>query len=171
MKAHAADLVIALLLLIALYKGYKAGLLATLFSVIGYIGGGLAALLYTVDFVRTWHNNFQKYALIILAIVIGASIGQAIFHRIGKFFHNKILFAPLTWIDSLLGAVLSVLRSAFFIYIFVQLSLAMPWSWAHQYLPQSTIVAQLHKSAPGILKSAVQKASNLHSFPTANPLE
>ena len=170
MKTHAADLVIGALLLYAIYKGYKAGLLATLFSVIGYIGGGLAALIYTIDFVRSWQNNAQKYALIIVAVIVGASIGQAIFHRLGKFFHNKILFAPLTWIDSILGAALSVIRTAFLIYIFAQLSLAMPWSWAHQYIPQSAIFARMENSAPGILKSVTEKVSNLHSFPTANPL-
>ena len=170
MKAHAADIVITLLLVLAIYRGYKAGLLATLFSVIGYIGGGLAALFYSVDFVSSWQNNAQKYALIIVAVIVGASIGQSILHRLGKFFHNKILFAPLTWIDSLLGAGLSALRTALFIYLFAQLSLAMPWSWAHQYIPQSEIFARMENRAPGILKSVTEKVSNLHSFPTANPL-
>jgi len=156
-KEHGADLVTAVLLLLSLYRGYKAGLLATLFSVVGYIGGGLAALIFTVDYVSKWQNSAQKYGLIIVAVVVGASIGQAVLRRIGRFFHQKILFAPFTWIDSLLGAALSLVRSALIIFLFAQLSLAMPWSWAHEYIPPSKIVAQIEKSAPGIVKSVGEK--------------
>jgi membrane protein required for colicin V production len=170
MKSHAADLIFAALLLLAIYRGYKAGLLATLFAVVGYVGGGLAALYYAVDFIKHWQNSAQKYALIIVAVIIGASIAQSIFRRIGRFVHTKVLFAPFTWVDSLLGALLSAIRTALFIYLFALLSLAMPWSWAHQYIPQSQIYQQMEKSAPGVLKSVTEQIANLRSSPIANPL-
>ena len=68
MKQYIADLIIAVLLLFSIVRGYKEGLLATVFSILGYIGGGLAALYYSVDFVSGWQNNAQKYALIIVAV-------------------------------------------------------------------------------------------------------
>lgn len=171
MKTYIADLIFAALLLFAIYKGYKEGLLSTLFSVIGYVGGGLAALYYSVDFVRDWQSSIQKYALIIIAVIIGASIAQSVLRRVGRFVHTRILFAPFTWIDSLLGAVLSATRAALFIYLFSLLSLAMPWSWAQQYIPQSQIYQQMEERAPGILKSVTEKLSSLRSSPIANPLE
>ena len=170
MKPYLADLIIAALLLLAIVRGYKEGLLATVFSILGYIGGGLAALYYSVDFVSGWQNNAQKYLFIIIAVVAGASIAQSIFRRFGRFIHKKVLFSPLTWINSLLGAALSAARTALFIYLFALLSLAMPWSWALQYIPQSQIYQRMENSAPGVLKSVTDKLSTLRSSPIANPL-
>ena len=170
MKNHLVDLVIAALILLAIFRGYKEGFLATLFAVIGYIGGGLSALYYSIDFVKHWHNSAQKYALIIVAVIAGASIAQSIFRRIGRFVHTRVLFAPFTWVDSLLGAALSALRATLFIYLFALLSLAMPWTWANQYIPQSQIYQRMENSAPGVLKSVTDKLSNLRSSPIANPL-
>ena len=145
-------------------------MLATLFSVIGYVGGGLAALYFSVEYVSDWQNNAQKYVLIIIAVIAGATIAQSIFRNFGRFIHKKILFAPFTWINSLLGAALSAARTALFIYLFALLSLAMPWSWAHQYIPQSQIYQRMENSAPGVLKSVTDKLSNPRSSPIANPL-
>lgn len=162
MKPYIADLIIAALLLLAIVRGYKEGLLATLFSIVGYIGGGLAALYYAIDFVKSWHNSAQKYVLIIIAVIAGASIAQSIFRRFGRFIHKKILFAPFTWINALLGAALSTARTALFIYLFALLSLAMPWSWAHQYISQSQIYQQMENSAPGALDQVTTKLKKLH---------
>ena len=170
MKTYIADLIFAALLLFAIYKGYKEGLLATLFSVIGYVGGGLAALYYVVGYVQDWQSSVQKYALIIVAVIAGASIAQSILRRVGRFIHTKVLFAPFTWVDSLLGAVLSAARTALFIYLFALLSIAMPWSWAHEYIPQSQIYQKMESSAPDLLNKITEKLSNLRSSPIANPL-
>ena len=170
MKSHWIDLVIAALLLLSLWSGYRKGLLASIFSVLGYVVGGLLALYFATNFVQDWDNSIKKFGLLALAIIIGAGVGSAILGRLGTFIHKRALIGPLAMIDSLLGAALSVTRTLIFIYLFGQLALIAPWSWPHQYIPQSTIYKEINQRAPHIIKSVMEKTSNLHSSPTADLL-
>ena len=158
------DWVIALALLGALIRGYRAGLLSTLFSALGFIGGGFGGLFASIHYVSKWHSNLNKFLLIIFAIFIGASLGEAIFRRFAKFFHGKILFGPFKWADSLLGAALSILRALIMIFIVGKLLIAMPWGIGHNEIPKSALFTAIENSAPKI-------AFNLHSLPSANPLK
>ena len=158
------DWVILVATLAALFRGYRAGLLSTLFSAIGYIGGGFAGLFISLHFVTTWHNNAAKFAVIIVAIFVGAGIGEAILGRFASFFHGKMLIGPLKFMDSLLGAALSIARTLIMIFIVGKLLMAMPWGIGHNEIPQSKLFTQMEKSAPKI-------SFNLHSLQSVNPLK
>jgi uncharacterized membrane protein required for colicin V production len=158
------DWVILIATLAALVRGYRAGLLSTLFSAIGYIGGGFAGLFISLHFVTSWHSNATKFVFIIVAIFVGAGLGEVIFGRFAKFFHGKMLIGPLKFMDSLLGAALSIARTWVMIFIVGKLLMAMPWAIGHHEIPQSKLFTQMEKSAPKI-------SFNLHSLQSANPLK
>jgi uncharacterized membrane protein required for colicin V production len=158
------DWVILVALLGAFIRGYRAGLLSTFFSAMGFIGGGFAGLLLSLHYVSTWQNNLTKFGLIILAIFVGASIGEAVFKRFATFFHGKVLFGPFKWIDSILGAALSIARTLIMIFILGKLLIAMPWGIGHNEIPKSALFTKIEKSAPHV-------NFNLHSLPSVNPLK
>jgi len=158
------DWVILVALLGALIRGYRAGLLSTFFSAIGFIGGGFAGLFLSLHYVSTWHSNLNKFVVIIIAIFVGASVGEAIFKRFAKFFHGKVLFGPFKWADSILGAALSIARTLIMIFIVGKLLMAMPWSIGHNVIPKSALFTKLEQSAPHV-------NFNLHSLPSVNPLK
>jgi len=158
------DWVILVALPGALIRGYRAGLLSTFFSAIGFIGGGFAGLFLSLHYVSTWHSNLNKFAVIIIAIFVGASVGEAIFKRFAKFFHGKVLFGPFKWADSILGAALSIARTLIMIFIVGKLLMAMPWGIGHNEIPKSALFTKLEKSAPHV-------TFNLHSLPSVNPLK
>jgi uncharacterized membrane protein required for colicin V production len=158
------DWVILIAVLGALFRGYRAGLLSTLFSAIGFIGGGFAGLFLTIHYVSKWHSNITKFATIIIAIFVGASVGEAIFKRFAKFFHGKVLFGPFKWADSLLGAALSIARTLVMIFIVGKLLMAMPWGIGHNELPKSALFTKIERSAPHV-------NFNLHSLPSVNLLK
>ena len=158
------DWVILLAVLTALIRGYRAGLLSTIFNFLGYIGGGFAGLFLSIHFVSKWHSNVSKFAVIIIDISIGASLGEAILKRFANFFHGKVLFGPFKWADSLLGAALSVARTLIMIFILGKLLMAMPWGIGHNEIPKSALFTKMEKSAPHL-------SFNLHSLPSANLLK
>ncbi len=158
------DWVILVAVLGALIRGYRAGLLSTFFSAVGFIGGGFAGLLIAIHYVAHWQSNINKFSAIVIAIFVGASIGEAIFKRFAAFFHGKILFGPFKWVDSILGAALSVARTLILIFILGKLLIAMPWGIGHNEIPQSALFTKLANSAPKI-------TFNLHSLPSANLLK
>jgi len=142
--------------LLSFVQGYKAGLLATLFSVIGYIGGGLLALYFGLNHFHS--HGASKFVYLFLAITVGSAIGEAVLKRVGKLFHSKILFAPFSWIDSILGALFSVVRTTVMLLILGHLLLITPWSWVQQ-IPKSEIYSKLNAEAPTIISDITKRAN------------
>ena len=94
--------------------GYNKGLFASLFAVIGYFGGGVAALLLVMDYTEGWKVTISLVGLYIIGIFIGAGLGRSILQSLGRSIHKKILFGPFKFLDSLFGGALYLLQFALF---------------------------------------------------------
>ena len=154
------DLLIVLVLLIAFYSGYKNGLIKTIFRTAGYIAGGVAGLALAVKYLATWEGQAQKVGFALLAVFIGASVGEFLLGKIGSLF-RKILFAPpFKLIDSLVGAAISTLRAAFVLYLVATLLVFSTWSIADKYIKPSKLYDYADSHLPSIMnevKSEVVK--------------
>lgn len=137
------------------YRGWRAGLISTLLTFIGYIGGGLLGLIFGLHYFHV--HGVSKFLFLFLAVTVGSAIGEMIFRSFGKLFHKKILFAPFSWIDSLLGAAFSVLRTLIMLVILGHLLLITPWSWVHD-IPKSEIYGKLNARAPAIISDITKRA-------------
>ena len=89
------DLIIVLVLLIAFYSGYKNGLIKTIFRTAGYIAGGVAGLALAVKYLATWESQSQKVVLALLAVFIGASIGEFLLAKLDLYLGKSFLCHPL----------------------------------------------------------------------------
>jgi len=150
------DVVFILALLLSFVQGYRAGFLTTIFTFVGYIGGGLLGL--TIGLHHFHSHGVSRFVYLFLAVVIGSSLGEALFRSIGKLFHKKILFAPFSWIDSLLGAAFSILLTTIMLLVLGHLLLVTPWSWVHQ-IPKSEIYSKLNAEAPSIITDITKRAN------------
>ena len=157
------DLLIFLVLVITFYSGYKNGLIKTIFRTGGYIAGGVAGLALAVKYLATWESQTQKVTFALLAIFIGASIGEFLLGKIGSLF-RKILFAPpFKLIDSLVGAAISTLRAAFILYLVATLLVFSTWSIADKYIKPSKLYDYSDSHLPSVMnevKSEIVKLLN-----------
>ena len=154
------DLLIVLVLLIAFYSGYKNGLIKTIFRTAGYIAGGVAGLALAVKYLATWDSQSQKVVLALLAVFVGASIGEFLLGKIGSLFRKILFVLPFKLIDSLVGAAISTLRAGFILYIVATLLVFSTWSIADEYIKPSKLYgyadSHLH-SVMSELKSEIVK--------------
>ena len=155
--------VLALLILGAFIHGYRAGFLKSIFSLVGYVGGGVLGLALGWNYLQDWQNVFGKFALLLLAISIGASIGQWLLSKFAEFFHKKLLLGPIKWLDSLLGAAFSVIRIALMVYLVATICLATPWQWADKNIPTSRIYQEIDTYTPMIIKNVTNKIESFKS--------
>jgi len=153
MKYNWVDIILALLILGSFIRGYRAGFLKSIFSMIGYVGGGVIGLAISWNYLKDWQSVFGKFALLLLAISIGSSIGQWLLAKFAEFFHKRILFGPFKWLDSLLGAAFSVIRIALMAYLIAVICIATPWQWADQNIPNSGIYQEIDKYTLIIIKT------------------
>jgi len=161
MKYNWVDIVLALLILGAFIHGYRAGFLKSIFSLVGYVGGGVLGLALGWNYLHNWQNVIGKFALLLLAISIGASIGQWLLSKFAEFFHKQLLLGPLKWLDSLLGAAFSVIRITLMFYLVATICLATPWQWANQNIPDSQIYEKIDQYTPMLIKSFTEKVKKL----------
>ena len=145
------DLLIVLILLISFYSGYKNGLIKTIFRTAGYIAGGVAGLALAVKYLATWESQTQKVAFALLAIFIGASIGEFLLGKIGSLFRKILFVPPFKLIDSLFGAGLSTLRAAFILYLVATLLVFSTLSIADEYIKPSKLYDYADSNLPSVM--------------------
>ena len=145
------DLLTVLVLLIAFYSGYKNGLIKTIFRTAGYIAGGVAGLALAVRYLATWESQSQKVVLALLAVFIGASVGEFLLGKIGSMFRKILFVPPFKLIDSLLGAGLSTFRAAFILYLVATLLVFSTWSIADKYIKPSKLYGYADSLLPSVM--------------------
>ena len=128
------DFIVIGVLLLAFYSGYKNGLIKTIFRSVGYIAGGVLGLAAAVNYLSTWESQLQKVVLALLAILLGATLGEYLLGKVGAIFRVALFLPPFKFIDSLLGAVLSVLRAGFILYLLSTLLVFSTWGIANEYI-------------------------------------
>jgi len=145
------DLLIVLVLLVAFYSGYKHGLIKTIFRTAGYIAGGVVGLALAVKYLATWESQTQKVALALLAVFIGASVGEFLLGKIGSLFRKILFVPPFKLIDSLLGAFLSMLRAVFILYLVATLLVFSDWGISDKYLKPSKLYDYADSHLPSVM--------------------
>jgi len=145
------DLLIVLVLLITFYSGYKNGLIKTIFRTAGYIAGGVAGLALAVKYLATWESQTQKVALALLAVFIGASVGEFLLGKIGSLFRKVLFISPFRFIDSLLGALLSVIRTTFILSLVMIFLIFSRWDLAEEYVKPSIGYKLIEAQLPSVL--------------------
>ena len=145
------DLFIVLVLLIAFYSGYKNGLIKTIFRTAGYIAGGVVGLALAVKYLATWESQTQKVTFALLAVFIGASVGEFLLGKIGSLFRKILFVPPFKFIDSLFGAAISTLRAAFILYLVATLLVFSTWSIADKYIKPSKLYDYADSHLPSVM--------------------
>ena len=155
------DLLIVLVLMIAFYSGYKNGLIKTIFRTTGYIAGGVAGLALAVKYLATWESQTQKVAIALLAVFIGASIGEFLLGKIGSLFRKILFVPPFKFIDSLLGAAISILRAAFILYLVATLLVFSTWGISDKYIKPSKLYVYADSHLPSVMDEVKSEIVNL----------
>jgi len=145
------DLLIVLVLLATFYTGYKNGLIKTIFRTAGYIAGGVVGLALAVKYFATWESQSQKVVLALFAVFIGASLGEFLLGKVGSLFRKILFVPPFKFIDSLLGAAISIFRAAFIIYLVATLLVFSNWSITDKYIKSSKLYDYADSHLPSVM--------------------
>ena len=145
------DLLMVLVLLVAFYSGYRNGLIKTIFRTIGYIAGGVVGLALAVKYLATWESQAQKVILALFAVFIGASVGEFLLGKVGLIFRKILFVPPFKFIDSLLGAAISIFRASFILYLVATLLIFSTWSIADKYLKSSILYVYADSHLPSVM--------------------
>ena len=155
------DLINAVALVIAGISGFKNGLLQSIFKTIGYIAGGVVGVAIAVEVMSKWSSSLAKAGGAIILILLLATAGEFILGKIGLGFRKALLIAPLKFIDSLLGALLSIARTAFIAYLLAIILVATPWSFGDKYIATSKFYTYTDSHLPKVIIDLKTQADKL----------
>ena len=131
------DAIVALALVISAVGGFRNGLLQSIFKTAGYIAGGVIGVAIAVEVMSKWSNTLAKAGGAIILILLLATAGEFILGKVGLGFRKALLISPLKLVDSLLGGLLSVIRTSFIAYLIAVILIATPWSIGDKYITPS----------------------------------
>ena len=155
------DLINAVALVIAGFTGFKNGLLQSIFKTVGYIAGGVVGVAIAVEVMSKWSSTLAKAGGAIILILLLATIGEFILGKIGLRFRKAFLIAPLKFIDSLFGALLSIARTAFIAYLLAVILVATPWSFGDKYIVTSKFYTYTDSHVPKVITDLKLQAEKL----------
>jgi len=155
------DLINAIALVIAGISGFKNGLLQSILKTVGYIAGGVVGVAIAVEVMSKWSSTLAKAGGAIILILLLATAGEFILGKIGAGFRKALLIASLKFIDSLLGGVLSIARTAFIAYLLAVILVATPWSFGDKYIATSKFYTYTDSHLPKVITDLKIQADKL----------
>lgn len=162
----AIDIVILILIGLGAYEGYKKGLLM---SIVGLIGFVLAIILgvYFMEPMSKYlatHLDEMTFAFPIMAFLIVFGITLMIVGIAGWILKKMMDLILLGGLDSIGGAILGIVKSAFFISLFLWLATLFDLKMSKEWSGKSEYLQYIEPLAPGviwILEPVVPKVKEL----------
>jgi uncharacterized membrane protein required for colicin V production len=137
------DIALLILGIIAIATGYNRGALATVFSIVGYVGGGVAGFAAANWYTSEWKGLASIIALHLFGIFVGASLGRWVLEKTGIGIHKRILFGPFKFINSLGGATLSLAQAVIAAFVIITLIDYLPWEIPHSIIKESKVYQEI----------------------------
>ncbi len=155
------DLIVLATLLIYAFSGYRNGLIQTVFKTIGYIAGGTLGVALGVQVLSDYREVRFKLIVGIILIFLLAALGEFILGKIGSLFRKALFIPPFKFIDSFLGAALSIFRTVFIIYLLSVVLLSAPSNIGDKYISDSKFYTYTNSHLPKVITDLKVKAERL----------
>jgi len=157
------DAVALIYILIAIRRGYTRGFIVGVLGLIGFFGGLYLGLKYSPTVISYLpslaHTSISRTLLSISVIVAIAFLTKALVMAIGGRIRKLMIFQPVRWLDSLLGALIS---GAIAISIVAVISIVAEETAPAKYvtmLKQSEVLAQIQSKMPNLLDTLMAEAA------------
>jgi uncharacterized membrane protein required for colicin V production len=136
-------------------------LLQSLFKAIGYILGGLLGIYLALNYLEQFELKTVKLLLTLILILLSAISLEYILGKIGLLLHKGLLFAPFKAVDSLFGALLSIVKNLIIFYLLTSVLLFSSFKQPTTYINDSYIYSYLDQHLPKILTDLRGKLEEL----------
>lgn len=147
------DIILLILIALGAYEGYKKGLLL---SIVGLIGFVLAIILgvYFMEPVSKWlagHLTNLTFAFPIIAFLIVFGITFMLVSTAGWILKKMMNMILLGGLDSIGGAILGMVKAAFFISLFMWLSSLFDLTMPREWKAKSEFLPYIEPMAPSVI--------------------
>ena len=146
------DLLLAVVLLGYAILGFRQGLVVSLLSLAGFLGGGALAMWGLPMLLERWMttqtSDLRRVLVIVVGVVALASIGQAIGVSVGTRVRNLVRARPARLLDASLGAIASLAAVCFLVWLIAGALRGGPAPALSRAIGQSRVVMAIDQVVP-----------------------
>jgi uncharacterized membrane protein YeaQ/YmgE (transglycosylase-associated protein family) len=95
--------------------------------------------------------KYNQSGWLIVAIIVGAYAAAWVGTQIAKAMKFTLIRGPLSFIDSVLGAILEVSKYVILFYVVGTILLWAPWASGQNAVSESKVYLQINKHAPALM--------------------
>ncbi len=142
------DIIIVIVLIISLIRGYNIGFVRQFFSTVGFVGGLLLGAYlerFTIEFA---HTSFERSFIALLTTLGLAFIGVTILEHYAIKIKRKLLIIKINFIDGILGSLMSIITVLLAIWLGVALLNSFSIPQLQIDLNNSKIISYLNHHLP-----------------------
>ena len=155
------DYLILVLLVFSTISGFKAGLIQTVFKTVGYIAGGVIGVGIAIKYLDSLNSEIYLLGGMIFSVIIFALLGEFLLGLLGLLFRKALFIPPFKFIDSALGATLSVIKFGVIAYLISTILVASPIELADRYITPSKSYIYADTHLPEVAKDLKQEVVQL----------
>ena len=154
-------LMIGALVIFALV-GWRQGFVAGALSFLGFLGGGLLAVLWLPDVVESLvESGPLRIALVALGVLVSAIVGQILLSMLGRRLRSSMTWRPVRFVDNLGGAALNVLALALVAWVIASVVAFLPRSDITRQVNDSFVLTTTDRFLPDAARSAFSSLRDL----------
>jgi len=146
-------LMVGALIIFALV-GWRQGFVAGALSFLGFLGGGLLAVLWLPDLVeRLVESSALRIALVAIGVLVSAIVGQVLLSILGRRLRASMTWRPVRVVDNIGGAALNVLALALVAWVVASVVAFLPRSDVTREINQSFVLTTTDRLLPEAARS------------------
>jgi len=150
--ATVVDLVLAVVLVAYAASGYRRGFVVGMGSLAGFVGGGALAMWGLPKVLERWSvydaQDIRRVVVLLAGVLAAAAVGQAVGSALAGRVRRRVTAAPARALDSLLGAVASVLAVCALVWLLAAAVRGGPSPSLSRAVGQSRVVGALDEVVP-----------------------
>jgi membrane protein required for colicin V production len=147
------DIVILVLIALGAYEGYKKGLLMSIVGLIGFVLAIILGVYFMEPVSKMLAERLDEltFAFPIMAFLIVFVITLLLLNIAGWILKKMMDMILLGSLDSIAGAILGIVKSAFFISLFIWLSFQFDLKMPREWRAKSEYLQYIEPLAPSVI--------------------
>lgn len=149
-------------LIVFAFVGWRQGFVAGALSFLGFLGGGVLAVLWLPDLVERFvSSSGLRVIFVAVGVIVSAVVGQILLSLIGRRLRASMTWRPVRFVDNLAGAALNVMALALVAWVVASVVAYLPRSEVTRQVNGSAVLATMDSLLPNQARSAFNGLSDL----------
>ena len=135
--------------------GWRQGFVAGALSFLGFLGGGLLAVLWLPDVVERFvDSSWWQIVVVAVGVLVSAILGQALLSILGRRLRSSMTWRPVRFVDNVGGAALNVVALALVAWVVASIVAFLPRTDVTRQVNESWVLTTTDRVLPEAALSA-----------------